>query len=151
MFSTNSSYFSSIVDNDLPIKHGPLDEAVESIAKMSKETTNSENRFICDVCKNTFKHKRSLNAHKRRHSDEKPFKCESCGNQFFRKFELNSHKMVHSEERPYKCRKCGEMFKRQGDLSQHMRSHSGESECNKGFLTKQHMERHMLVHTDERP
>ncbi|VDN97405.1 unnamed protein product [Rodentolepis nana] len=134
--------FNSILDNDLPTKHGPLDVVDESIAKMSKEITNKEKRLSCDKCKMKFRYPSQLETHKRRHSGEKPFECESCGNQFIRKSELNSHKLVHTDERPHECRKCGKKFKRQSDLSQHMRTHT--------FKHTHHLTRYLRSHSEER-
>ena len=38
--------------------------------------------IICDVCKQTFKSKSSLNVHKSIHTEKKPFKCEDCDKSF---------------------------------------------------------------------
>ncbi|VDN97593.1 unnamed protein product [Rodentolepis nana] len=140
MYCSPLNKSNSIVGNNLPTKHGPLDEVGE------------ERRFTCDVCNKTCKYKCSLDAHKLRHSDKKPFECEACGNQFYTKFELNSHKRVHGDERPYKCRKCETAFKNRSNLTRHMLSHSEERPhkcevCKKAFKRKDDLTRHMRSHT----
>uniref|UniRef100_A0A0R3T1X1 Protein krueppel n=1 Tax=Rodentolepis nana TaxID=102285 RepID=A0A0R3T1X1_RODNA len=135
--------FNSIEVIDLPTKHGPLDKVGESIAKMSKETTNNEKRFSCDVCKIKFRYRYQLDVHKSRHSGVKPFECESCGKQFYTQSELNSHKLVHTDERPHECRICGTKFKRQSNLFQHMRTHT--------FKHTHHLTRHLRFLSEERP
>uniref|UniRef100_A0A0R3T4A8 Protein krueppel n=1 Tax=Rodentolepis nana TaxID=102285 RepID=A0A0R3T4A8_RODNA len=142
--------------NNLPKKTGPSDEIVDNIATMSKETSNEERLFTCDVCRKTFKCKEKLNVHKRRHSDKKPFVCEACGKRFLTKAELNTHKAVHSDEKPYNCRICGRKFKTKSLINSHLRTHSEERPfecgyCKRGFKRKDALNVHMRTHSGERP
>ena len=50
----------------------------------------------CHICDKSYKYKKELNRHIKRHSDCKPYKCELCG-KFYKELGcLNEHKKIHS-------------------------------------------------------
>ena len=54
------------------------------------------------------------------------------------------------------CSECGSAFAKKCHLDRHLLVHSGEkpfkcSQCGKAFAAKRYLERHLTVHTEERP
>lgn len=91
---------------------------------------SSERKYVCNVCgfasKTSGNHYRHKNIHKT--GGVKCFHCETCGKSFDSKLKLSSHQIIHRPVRPHVCKVC-----------------------NKGFLYKNKLERHVLsVHARER-
>ena len=52
--------------------------------------------FRCDVCKSSFKQKKSLKFHvKQKHGQEESFPCPKCGKLFDRKDSMKKHLYRH--------------------------------------------------------
>ncbi|CAH1964207.1 unnamed protein product [Acanthoscelides obtectus] len=62
---------------------------------MSDDGTNggtAERKYSCKECGNTYKHRSSLNNHRRFACGKSPsFKCNLCSSTFSRKFSLRRH------------------------------------------------------------
>ena len=60
---------------------------------------NTDNPFVCEICKKGFASIINLKLHSQRHSDSRPFECEYCGSTFKMKFDLKQHHhTVHSKD-----------------------------------------------------
>ncbi|XP_053148771.1 zinc finger and SCAN domain-containing protein 12-like isoform X2 [Hemicordylus capensis] len=60
-----------------------------------------------------------------------------------------------SEEKSYKCSKCGKSFTRKEHLMRHLSIHTEEKQykcavCGKSFRRREHLRRHLNVHTGEK-
>ncbi|XP_062396611.1 zinc finger protein 493-like [Sardina pilchardus] len=62
---------------------------------------------------------------------------------------------LETEDRPHRCTQCGKAFSRRDHLSRHMLVHTGEkshrcTQCGKAFSCRYNLSCHMLVHTGEK-
>ncbi|XP_042636707.1 transcription factor E4F1 [Orycteropus afer afer] len=83
---------------------------------------NKEGRYVCALCRKTFKTGSILKAHMVTHSSRKDHECKLCGASFRTKGSLIRHHRRHTDERPYKCAKCGKSFRESGALTRHLKS-----------------------------
>jgi len=139
-----------------------------------------EKPYKCDECDRGFRIKCELTRHMRIHTGEKPYQCVVCQQAFSAKGNLTVHMRVHTGEKSFLCDVCDQGFHLKSDLTRHMRVHTGERpyHCDvttvmfvsnvlvqsqiwfgirfrsrswgpfKYYVTPQ---RHMRVHTGERP
>ncbi|XP_028402394.1 zinc finger protein 14-like isoform X2 [Dendronephthya gigantea] len=59
------------------------------------ESTDTEKKYDCTICKKRFKWRSHWKSHERIHTGERPFQCKICGKHFTRSDGLQSHKKVH--------------------------------------------------------
>ncbi|XP_029014924.1 transcription factor E4F1 [Betta splendens] len=83
---------------------------------------NQEGRYICQICKKTFKTTNIVRTHLKTHSDQKNFSCDLCGTAFRTKGSLIRHNRRHTDERPYRCTLCGQSFRESGALTRHLKA-----------------------------
>ncbi len=129
-----------------------------SLAKHISVIHNKESLplFHCDQCPKSFPAKNQLKQHIiHRHSDARPVQCNSCSKCFKTKSALRSHMIImHNRERPFLCTECGAAYPINQQLLQHIqRKHTPISNrpkfpcenplCNKAFLSKEAMLKHM--------
>ena len=113
--------------------------------------------YKCDLCDKSFTAGKYLSKHKLCHAaeSEREFSCSYCSKRFIRKKHLESHIRMHTNERPFSCSICGKTYKQMAQLVIHNRLHTGERfycyHCNKGFTAKCDMEKHQIVHFDQKP
>ncbi|ESO93685.1 hypothetical protein LOTGIDRAFT_95373, partial [Lottia gigantea] len=117
----------------------------------------------CPICGKVVL-KTGMSSHMRTvHSGRKPYKCPHCDYSSAFRGNLNTHiKGMHLHTRQYLCSVCKAAFKTLGALIGHTkRVHEGWkspnqkificSVCEKRFTKKYHVDRHMLIHTGEKP
>lgn len=145
-------------------------EACPECGKMSKNLKrhmelHQQNRMQipCPICGKVVL-KTGMSSHMRTvHSGRRPYKCPHCDYASAFRGNLNTHiKGMHLHTRQYLCNTCKAAFKTLGALIGHTkRVHEGWkspnqkificSVCEKRFTKKYHVDRHMLIHTGERP
>lgn len=102
----------------------PHDESEESI------------RVNCRKCDKSYKNKRSLREHEKKHLDQK-FECDKCGKIFDNLKSWKSHQMTHGEK--MSCDVCNQVYKNKLTLRTHMKMHVGSapflcSNCGREFF-----------------
>jgi len=150
-----------------------IDESGETCTECGKVTKNmkrhmelhQQNRMQipCPICSKVVL-KTGMSSHMRTvHSGRKPYKCPHCDYASAFRGNLNTHiKGMHLHTRQYLCNTCKAAFKTLGALIGHTkRVHENWkspnqkificSVCEKRFTKKYHVDRHMLIHTGEKP
>ncbi|XP_058689447.1 zinc finger protein 316-like isoform X4 [Poecile atricapillus] len=132
--------------------------------------------YLCGTCGKTFRHRRSLLAHKKlRGGARARHDCPDCGRSFCLRGDLLRHRDVHrarpplrrhrrfpgaagpSEERPFECGRCGRRFSWRESLELHLRGHGRPQrahpcpECGRVFPHRGHLWLHRRAHSALRP
>ncbi|CAH0547439.1 unnamed protein product [Brassicogethes aeneus] len=105
----------------------------------------SEKRYQCMKCLKNYKHKHILRRHLKFECGIEPqFQCSICGHK----------KWSHLMNQRFTCDQCGRSYKHKTNLCNHKREECGRPPsyfcpvCKKGFKKKQHLQRHVTVHSD---
>ncbi|XP_071143850.1 zinc finger protein 37-like [Mytilus edulis] len=85
--------------------------------------------------------------------------CKICGKTFANGHKLKAHQYVHNIHPPLKCSICHQILKSEKTLSYHMKTKHNEAYqknvsceyCGKLFWCKSELDKHLRVHTNERP
>ncbi|KAG7165055.1 Zinc finger protein 208-like, partial [Homarus americanus] len=126
--------------------------------------------YICDKCGNSFRQKHSLKDHIKKHeTDVNRYTCKYCFLKFLGKQKWMTHENKHKGSYACICEVCGMGYENKKALEDHRSKHTGQyrhycKECGKGFnrietlndhlnafLKRNHLCRHMRLHTGEKP
>ncbi|XP_064473293.1 gastrula zinc finger protein XlCGF26.1-like isoform X1 [Ornithodoros turicata] len=164
--------------------HQQQQQAVVAAACGMCEGPKEVTLYGCGVCAKAFALKEELDEHMQSHAS-RLFSCAVCGAIFVDKDHLDGHMRTHevfsyggapggggkpfvcsssavaaedrrAKKRPFICPTCGKAFRRKEHVERHMKMHTGErnfvcSTCGKSFSQKVHLENHVRIHTGERP
>lgn len=122
-------------------------------------------KFICTVCGKKFPLNNNLIKHMRRHEGIKQFSCHLCEKKFVEKIDLQTHLLSHSNERLFKCHICVKEYKKRETLRRHLKTEHdtgnynvkkpekklGCPMCPRVFAFNNKLQRHILIHTGEKP
>uniref|UniRef100_A0A5S6Q6I6 C2H2-type domain-containing protein n=1 Tax=Trichuris muris TaxID=70415 RepID=A0A5S6Q6I6_TRIMR len=109
--------------------------------------------YACKLCPRKFKWQYNLQKHMTTHGSRGNFKCTECNQVFHSQARVDVHYKARHPGRPKDqiCPLCEVAFSEKESLAKHMRSHGGSlfpcSECDKKFVDKNFLLRHMFVHT----
>lgn len=141
-----------------------------------------EKPFQCDICGKEFSQSGDKRRHERTHTTYRPYQCFICDKEFNQSGHLQRHLRIHSghilynngefdkelTRQKYKedkvasadktkyCPLCEKTFVKKYLLERHIRSHTGETpykceECGKGFTRKDRLYTHARIHSGEKP
>ena len=107
--------------------------------------------LYCAVCKECHANAGA----KEDHLCLKPHCCSECGRRFGHAHELRDHQLIHADALPHKCPVCQKAFRQLSTMRRHAQQH-GEPRhvchvCDKKFLLKQYLVRHLRTPTGEQP
>ncbi|XP_037823192.1 zinc finger protein 271-like isoform X2 [Lucilia sericata] len=125
--------------------NGDEDYAAGDIVSVSAETDQHE----CAVCMKLFKCQQAVARHLHRHHPEiEFFKCPYCDDNFYGLDLLAEHIKVKKHiQKPNICKYCLKSFDRKTDLNRHIRIHTDErpyscNVCDTAFKQVNHLKRH---------
>ncbi|XP_052798334.1 zinc finger protein OZF-like isoform X1 [Mya arenaria] len=115
-------------------------------------------RVTCPVCQKSFRDTSKYNRHYLVHSGGKEFQCDVCDRLFSRKDHLIKHRTVHgpSSERRYKCSLCNKGFVERNILQRHLNTHTGDrpyecGQCDATFFSDSTLKQHVQSHSNLKP
>lgn len=114
--------------------------AMETNIKEDKYTSTHDNDnmemskdsvYKCKLCDLSFKQKKSLAFHMKRHAGDYSSQCEICSKKFVSTVALKRHMKIHNDSRPYVCEldNCRKSFKIRSMLTDHLRYVHKQNKC----------------------
>ncbi|MGH0119297.1 UNVERIFIED_CONTAM: hypothetical protein FKN15_025768 [Acipenser sinensis] len=148
-------------NNNSPLKTPTKSPGPNRTGRRNQEAKEEKSLFICPLCEKNCMTQHQLTMHIRQHnsdSGDADHSCSICGKSLSSASSLDRHMLVHSGERPYKCSVCGQTFTTNGNMHRSVphNSDSGGADhscsiCGKSLSSASSLDRHMLVHSGERP
>ena len=127
-----------------------------------EKTSYLSAKFTCRFCTKTYKHKRTLTAHEKVHSQVQNFACHLCDKTFMHNKSLIFHKWIIHRHRHQACQKkkeftcsfCTKIYQHKRTLVEHEKVHLSEQNfvcqlCNKTFMHNKSLLRHKKAHSQE--
>ena len=150
------------VAGDEKVSEGFLSESkpedVGNGIPLDPPTTNPPEEFRCPTCSFVSISKRGLFLHESNKHQKKQYKCELCDKLFLRRYDLDQHnREKHWIASSHSCTQCGKGFPTAVHLADHQKyAHESEKKfvceiCGKGFVRDRYLQRHSVVHQEERP
>ena len=116
------------------------------------------NYIECDICGKMSKGRENLKAHKRQvHGGGGYIPCDICGKLYKSIKSVEEHKVIdHGAEGKFKCDECGKQFLTKQRFDKHVRVHTGEKPyecitCGRAFSDQSTLHIHSKLHTNDRP
>lgn len=140
--------------DDVQEKKFSATESGVPFLKLFKCEVSSGNDVCCDVCRKSFRNKKSLTSHLLHHVKSK-YRCDICFCSFVHKKSLDNHRLVH--QRQYKCGMCDREFKNKSNMRKHLQLVHLKLElfvceiCARTFKYSRSYVEHKRRHTGERP
>jgi len=120
-----------------------------------------DSKYSCKDCGKKFRKMDALELHEKTdHGGFKPHACPQCDKCFRLKDKLKLHIMViHEKRKPFPCPKCEKSFRTKyhlkiHDVSQHIQGGDnsiGCSQCKRKFADRDALEKHLVVHQQDKP
>ncbi|XP_044750341.1 oocyte zinc finger protein XlCOF6-like isoform X2 [Coccinella septempunctata] len=136
-----------------------LETCLKTEFEVSNEmpTSNDKKSFSCNQCDDIYSNESDLTLHlESKHQVEKKFKCQECNKSFAYAKTFEVHQQRHKKG-IFSCEVCQKKFNHASSLIYHRNSEHNNgkrfvcNKCNKIFKHRQLLQRHQLVHTEERP
>ena len=97
--------------------------------KKHKDTMHErKEKYKCDTCGLTYRHRSSFVAHCLMHEGKKPHVCQYCHKGFRVGSHLRSHLRTHTGEKPYECDYCGKKFAHNNSCKGHQAICQGQTQ-----------------------
>lgn len=115
-----------------------------------EQNSESNNSFICLLCKLEFISNEELKDHLQDHNGEKPFFCVECDKRYAYKATLKKHMDSHIKEKlTYKCSKCDYICESKRALTDHEIAHQSKinfscTECDYKSISKNSLSKHII-------
>merc|ERR1719266_3127429 len=122
-----------------------------------KSSMSKKDSFTtCSICQKQMSTK-SYRAHLQYHRKKEVsnYLCQFCNKSFTTETSLKRHVLIHENQKPFSCSVCEKNFRQKSALVAHERVHTGMRfeciQCNKKFITKSLMKKHLQVSHSTNP